>query len=260
MCTILKIIQLIWFLAYASLFCADYSTGILAIKIGDSPSNEAVIIDDQGFAGLFFVNRPGNADGIMSMDWTDENWTNPSAEFTIPGKSYDALQLAESQTGDLICVSPVFGTGKNGYRDKHLDLWVNHRIDGKWGIPFKIYVGYVGAICGMKRLSSGRLLLAFARAIPEREKSHQEGNIDYGWNTIISMYSDDNGHSWKLSHNEIKIAIERTKPTRHGAIEPDIIELEKGTIWMLIRMTSGFLYKSKSSDGGESWEDPVPTS
>jgi len=44
--------------------------------------------------------------------------------------------LAESQTGDLICVFHVFGTGKNGYRDRHLDLWVNQRIDGKWGIPY----------------------------------------------------------------------------------------------------------------------------
>jgi len=91
MCTILKIIQLIWFLAYASLFCADFSTGIPAIKIADSPSNEAVIIDDQGLARLFFVNRPGNADRIMSMDWTGENWTNPRVEFTIPGKAYYAL-------------------------------------------------------------------------------------------------------------------------------------------------------------------------
>ena len=241
-------------------FFADFVQGDYPNKKAESPSNEAVIIDDQGLSRLFYINRPGNADRVMSMDWTGEKWSNPREEFIIPGQAYYALQLAESQTEDLICVFHVFGTGANGYRGRHLDLWINRRVKGKWETPFKIYEGYVGAIRGFNKLSSGRLLLTFGRAVPERETSPKEGNIDYGWNTIISMYSDDNGHSWQLSNNEIEIQIDNSKATRYGAIEPDIVELENGIIWMLIRNTSGLLYQSSSIDGGATWECPAPTS
>lgn len=242
-----------------SIFLADFVFEYPQ-KIAETPSNEAVIINDHGISRLFYINRPGNADRVMSMDWTGGKWTNPREEFILPGQAYYALQLVEDQRGDLICVFHLFGTGANGYRGRHLDLWINRRVNGKWETPFKIYDGYVGAIRGFKKLSKGRLLLTFGRAIPEREKSPKTGDIDYGWNTIISMYSDDNGLSWQLSNTELEIQIDNSKVTRYGAIEPDIIELENGIVWMVIRTTSGFLYQSRSIDDGATWDPPVQTS
>lgn len=255
----LDLISLLYLSLLAGFFFADFISGNDPKKIAESPSNEAVIIDDQGFARVFYVNRPGNADRVMSMDWTGEKWSIPREEFIIPGQAYYALQLVKSNSEDLICVFHVFGTGTNGYRGRHLDLWINRRVNGRWGTPFRIYEGYVGAIRGLKKLSNGRLLLTFGRSVPEREKSPKEGDIDYGWNTIISMYSDDDGRSWQLSSNEIEIQIDNSRTTRYGAIEPDIIELRNGDIWMLIRNTSGFLFQSKSSDNGATWEDPTQT-
>nr|MBI1229548.1 hypothetical protein [Cytophagales bacterium] len=252
--------NLSYFLLLASMLFTDFTHRGYPKKTAESPSNEAVIIYDKGVLRLFYINRPGNADRVMSMDWTGQKWSDPREEFILPGQAYYALQLAESQKEDLICVFHVFGTGLNGYKGRHLDLWINRRVNGIWETPFKIYEGYVGAIRGFKKLSSGRLLLTFGKAIPDRQKPSKAGDIDFGWNTIISMYSDDDGQSWQLSKNEIEIQIDNTKTTRYGAIEPDIVELENGIIWMLIRNTSGFLYQSKSIDGGATWSCPLPTS
>jgi hypothetical protein len=229
-------------------------------KISKSPANEAVLLNEQGSPRLFYVNRPGDADKIMSMGWTAKGWSEAREEFALPGQAYYALQMVESSKNDLISVFHIFGKGENGYRGRHLDLWVNRRVNGEWGEPFKIYNGYVGAIRGLIKLKSGRLLLAFSRAVPEREKAPQNGEVDYGWNNIVSMYSDDDGKSWDISKKPIEIEIDNTKTTRYGGIEPELVEMRSGKIWMLIRTTHGVLYQSFSNDGGETWEKARTTS
>tara|TARA_R110002124_G_scaffold170608_11_gene338368 strand:- start:7110 stop:8726 length:1617 start_codon:yes stop_codon:yes gene_type:complete len=255
-----KAISMIIFLIGTSFLVLDFSGDFSPEKISKSPANEAVWLNDEGIPRLFYVNRPGNADKIMSMDWTGEGLSEAKEEFALPGQAYYALQMVHSSNNDLISVFHIFGKGENGYRGRHLDLWVNRRVNGEWGEPFKIYNGYVGAIRGLIKLKSGRLLLAFSRAVPEREKAPQNGEVDYGWNNIVSMYSDDDGKSWDISKKPIEIEIDNTKTTRYGGIEPELVEMRNGEIWMLIRTTHGVLYQSFSNDGGETWEKARPTS
>ncbi|EPR71788.1 sialidase family protein [Cyclobacterium qasimii] len=255
-----KTFLIIFFFVGTSFLAFNYVDHLPPEKIGNSPANEAVWLNDDGAPRLFYVNRPGDADKIMSMGWTAKGWSEAREEFALPGKAYYALQMVNSSNNELVSVFHVFGKGDNGYRGRHLDLWVNRRVNGEWGEPFKIYDGYVGAIRGLIRLESGRLLLAFSRAVPEREKAPQTEKLDYGWNNIVSMYSDDGGESWDISKNPIEIEIDNTKTTRYGGIEPELVEMRNGKIWMLIRTTHGVLYQSFSEDGGESWEEASPTS
>jgi hypothetical protein len=58
----------------------------------------------------------------------------------------------------------------------------------------------------------------------------------------------------------LKISIESGWVTRYGAIEPHAIEMNDGSIWMLIRTNKGFLYESYSNDSGTTWSAPRPSS
>lgn len=234
------------------------------VFIRESPANEATIIDlRNGPVKIFFINRPGNADKLMSVTSTDHGltWSNPAEEFSLPGEAYYANKLVRDKCGELHCVFHIFGKGDNGYNGRHLDLWYcktrNH--GSEWTTPEKIYNGYVGSIRGFIQLESGRLLLAFARAVPSRMEEPLPGATDYGWNEIISMYSDDSGHSWFTSDNGIIIPVESTQVTRYGGVEPVIIELMNNKIWMLIRTNKGNLYQSYSENSGRTWNKPERT-
>ncbi|MEX2511863.1 MAG: sialidase family protein [Cyclobacteriaceae bacterium] len=238
-----------------------YGTGFFSFpeKIGEAPTNEAVVIDDRGTLKIFYINRPGNADKVMVLKKNQNGWSEPEEAFQLPGQAYYALQVVKSENGDLVCVFHLFGKGDQGYKGRHLDLWVNRRVDNKWGAPFKIFDGYVGAIRGLKKLESGRLLLSFGKAVPEREAKPPGNERDFGWNSIQTMYSDDGGLTWASSSNELEIEIDNNKVTRYGAIEPEMIEREDGSVWMLIRTTHGRLFQSISWDQGETWTDPEST-
>jgi len=44
-----------------------------------------------------------------------------------------------------------------------------------------------------------------------------------------------------------------------GTLEPSLVELKDGRIWMLMRTITGYLWESFSEDGGLSWSEPAPT-
>lgn len=72
---------------------------------------------------------------------------------------------------------------------------------------------------------------------------------------IQAYYSDDEGGNWKASRTIIDIP----ESTR-GAEEPVVVERKDGSVLMLIRNLTGHVYRSRSTDGGETWTKPEPTS
>lgn len=89
------------------------------------------------------------------------------------------------------------------------------------------------------RLKNGRILIPFtvrSKVIsPAKQRILHAG----------CAYSDDDGQSWKLS-NEIFVP-------KSGAMEPKIVELRDGRLWMLVRTDQGRLGQSFSTDGGTTW-------
>lgn len=106
--------------------------------------------------------------------------------------------------------------------------WVNQKQlspDGK----------YTGLTNGRAiRLHSGRIVL-----------EAWEGEYCY------CVLSDDDGITWHDS--------QRIKPAGGGCWECACIELKDGKVLMLMRTELGGQYKSISSDGGETWNEAVPT-
>ncbi|MFI3327772.1 MAG: sialidase family protein [Rikenellaceae bacterium] len=79
-----------------------------------------------------------------------------------------------------------------------------------------------------------------------------------------SYFSDDDGLTWKRSNlvaTPLHEPNEYDKSYRwnHGAVEPTIIELNDGRLWMIIRTSQDRHYQSFSDDGGESWCEATPS-
>lgn len=228
------------------------------VTIREAPSNESTVVSlKDGTFKLFYINRPGEADKLMSINSMDGiRWNEPRVEITLPGTAYYANRVVEDADGNLHAIFHLWAEGNKGYRGRHLNLWYTRKNQGavEWNEPVMIFEGYVGSIRNFMQLKSGRILASVAKAVPEREHKPAEGMIDYGWNEIITLYTDDS-KTWHSSQVPIKIPIDPEKITRYGAVEPDIVEMNNGMLRMLIRTNKGRLYESWSDDAGVTWSE-----
>lgn len=98
------------------------------------------------------------------------------------------------------------------------------------------------------QLKSGRLLAPAALCRGETWKK------DYYFFNVV-YYSDDNGRTWKGGKQKLNV-----ESSSYGADEPGVIELKDGRVMMLIRTDTGRIWRSYSSDHGETWSPPEKTS
>ncbi len=110
--------------------------------------------------------------------------------------------------------------------------------EGKtWGAAKRLSpeAKYTGLTNGRAiRLKTGRILL-----------EAWEGGTSY------ACLSDDDGVTW---HDGARV-----KPAKGECWEPACVELKDGRVLMLMRTGLGGQYKTLSSDGGETWSEPVPS-
>ena len=127
------------------------------------------------------------------------------------------------------------------------DLWAAcSKDDGQtWTDGQMLFRGYTGATNGAIETSKGRLVVPFSYVVPN------PGRL-----VSACVVSADGGKTWTLSSG-----IDLGGHGDHaGAIEPAVVELEDGRIWMLIRTTKGSFWQSFSTDNGLTWGTPTPTS
>jgi hypothetical protein len=244
--------------------CEIYPEAIYRpVRICDAPTNESTIIaTSAGHYKIFFINNPGDADKMMSVSSLNGvEWNIPEKEFDLPGIAYYANQVVESGDGSMHSVFHIRDEGENGYNGRHYNLWHTRKVSAtsEWEPPKEIYNGYVGSIRNFIELKSGRLLMSFGKAVPERSKKPDGNAKDYGWNEVMILYSDDNGDNWHAADNTLNIEIDPDKTTRYGAVEPVVVQLNSDDLWMLIRTNKGVLYESFSVNNGESWTVPEPS-
>jgi sialidase-1 len=87
------------------------------------------------------------------------------------------------------------------------------------------------------QLSSGRLLVPAASTADVHKVNHFVSHC---------YISDDGGRSWRNGKGQLDA------PQR-GAMEPEVVELNDGRVLMIVRTQLGYIGKSYSSDGGETW-------
>jgi|LauGreDrversion4_2_1035121.scaffolds.fasta_scaffold17353_5 hypothetical protein len=234
------------------------------VIVRKAPTNEATLIRlASGTIKMFYINRPGKADKMMSISSTDNgaSWQEPIVEFDLPGEAYYANQVMQDRNGIVHCVFHIFKPGPLGYRGRHLDLWYTSMIQGEgWAKPRMINEGYVGSLRGFIQLKNGHFIIPMTESDTARANKPGNGMVDYGLLQVMTLNSTDLGKTWTRSSTILKIPIESGWVTRYGAIEPHAIEMQDGRVWMLIRTNKGFLYESFSNDSGTNWSAPEPSS
>lgn len=126
------------------------------------------------------------------------------------------------------------------------DLWTIRSEDGgkTWGHRQKVFSGYTGSTNGGAQTKSGAIVAPF---------SHYVANP--GHLVSRTVVSQDGGATWKLS-SAIDIG---GKGDHDGAVEPCVLELKDGRLWMLIRTSKGNFWESFSKDDGVTWSAATPT-
>jgi hypothetical protein len=233
----------------------DLATIHAPAVIREAPTNETCLVARRdGALELYAIGKP-ESDTATVMRSTDGGltWTEPALAFRLHNKAYYAIQVLEAHDGTLHAVVHDFREGPGGYRGRLWEVYYASRPPGgEWTKPRLIVPGYIGSIRGFVQLKAGRLVLAVARAIPERMEAPQSGP-DLGWHSTFVYFSDDAGATWRESPDQLILALNGPNATRYGAIEPVLLELRDGRLWMLVRDRGGRLWQSFSTDGGARW-------
>ena len=87
------------------------------------------------------------------------------------------------------------------------------------------------------QLSSGRLLVPAASTSDVKTVNHFVSHC---------YISDDVGKTWRNGNGHVDAP-------KRGAMEPEVVELNDGRVLMIVRTQLGYIGKSYSSDGGETW-------
>jgi sialidase-1 len=106
----------------------------------------------------------------------------------------------------------------------------------------------------MITLASGRVLLPL----------HHKKSVRPEHMITQVAYSDDNGRSWKLAAQQLDVAhvipgFRKTRPGAQGFWEASIAPVADGSLFMLGRTYGGWLYQTRSRDGGLTWGQPRPS-
>jgi hypothetical protein len=96
------------------------------------------------------------------------------------------------------------------------------------------------------QLKSGRLVLPLARHDDLTKPSKFN---DYP--RTLCYLSDDNGETWRRSKTELNGI--PAAGNRVALQEPGVVELKDGRLMMFCRTHTGYIYRSFSSDGGDTW-------
>lgn len=137
----------------------------------------------------------------------------------------------------------MFYLEKNGYDD--LDLNVRFSTDEaeSFGEPVLVTADAGYHVVNNDRivqLESGRLLAPVASTADVHKVNHFVSHC---------YLSDDGGKSWRRGKGDVDLP-------KRGAMEPEVVELQEGRVLMIVRTQLGYIAKSTSTDGGETWSKP----
>ena len=167
------------------------------------------------------------------------------------GRSWSDSRVLQENTGGLNVMSvtlrrlyngslAMFYLQKNSLNDLRLLVRFSDDEAASFGPPVRITNDDGYHVVNNDRiiqLASGRLL-APAASTPDVEKVNHFVSHCY--------YSDDNGATWKNGKGHVDAE-------KRGAMEPEVIELNDGRVLMIIRTQLGYIGRSYSNDGGDTW-------
>ncbi len=182
-------------------------------------------------------------DGGKSWSETDELVLPNEGDQNV--MSVSLLRLADDDIG-------LFYLRKNSLGDCRPLLRKSNDEGKTWSEPIEVIgddeIGYyVLNNDRVIQLESGRLVAPVAQ--------HAEADGTWRPGVVHCYLSDDNGQTWRRNQKSIPPPFEDPR----GLMEPGVVELEDGTLFMILRTRLGCQYTARSADGGETWTEPEPS-
>ena len=218
--------------------------------------------------GIRLRNGIQEVDARVSRD-EGTSWSAPRPLFRLPREAggfgfYETFVdrrgeihlflLCDGNTGAALPVKDKPAT-------QVLDIWQVRSTASAtaWESPRRIWAGRAGDLLSAIQLPGGRIILPISfqtdRSWSQRDPGFPEFT-NIGRFSSSVLYSDDDGATWRQSPSIL------TTPTPAigsiGGVEPAVISLKDGRVWMLIRTEMGRFYESFSHDGA-AWLAPRPT-
>ncbi len=153
-----------------------------------------------------------------------------------------SVTLLRSRSGDLL----FFYLQKNSLTDLKVQVRRSTDEAKTWSEPVLITPedGYhVMNNARVIQLRSGRLLAPVAT-------TRQVGTKNDDFKTAV-YFSDDDGRVWQRGRTLVGAP-------KRGAMEPGLIELADGRVQQIIRTQTGYIWRSFSSDRGDTWSASEP--
>jgi len=183
-------------------------------------------------------------------------WSEPRIMYrgSGPGRPSRSGELVRTRDGVLVYVYMDLENFKWSWsvakreagREIALDVWVIRSLnEGRtWVGRKRIFEGYCGALIDMIETSTGEIVVPVQRLVPDPSR-----------HAICVYVSGDSGKSWAPSN-----VIDLGGHGHHdGAMEPTLVELADGRLWMLIRTNLDQFWEAYSSDKGRSWRVIEPS-
>jgi sialidase-1 len=140
-------------------------------------------------------------------------------------------------------------TWKNELKDAPgaiMPTYAMRSTDGgsSWSAIAKLHDDWTGAIRDMIETKDGLVIIAAQKML------HNPGR-----HATVTYWSDDDGKNWHASN-----VIDLGGQGHHGGnMEPTLVELNEGRVWMLIRTNWGEFWSAYSYDGGRHWRTLQPS-
>jgi len=185
--------------------------------------------------------------------------TDGGASWTPPHTFIDHEGVLDADPSIVVSGSRVFVTCTTvapGGIHKSATWCVRSEDDGHtWSTPYEIPMNH-RYTCGKchrgLRLKSGTLLLGYSWDVlcEKGETLTTEGQMDLRAGV---MRSTDNGETWHNAGDTHATYDKVSGGAVSGTDEPAIVELDDGSIYMLMRTGSSHLYEARSTDEGQTW-------
>ena len=198
-------------------------------------------------------------------------WDPPEALVTLPtDRGRFPLFLAFADRNDELHLFFLNDAGTRSARavavkpetiQPRLDVWHTKSMNRRsaWQPLKMIHQGFASHLNSVIQLKNGRIVVPFASLTKRTWGNRGEGFDAFtymGQYDCTTIYSDDGGETWHKSPAALKV--ETPDIRTYGAVEPVVLELKDGRIWMLMRTQRGRFWESFSKDGVE-WSPARPT-